>query len=94
MLTDIQKQVALVLLHVTQVIQDRYSVPPDQLRMFVHYLPSYYHFHVHVTHVKLSSMGAAVGKAHLLEDIIGEGNWSMLGSSIQCCSIVLMIFLK
>ncbi|GAX79150.1 hypothetical protein CEUSTIGMA_g6590.t1 [Chlamydomonas eustigma] len=63
LLYNIKKQAA-------QVIQDRFGVPPDQLRMYVHYLPSYYHFHVHVTHVKLSNMGSAVGKAYLLEDII------------------------
>ena len=58
---------------VSQVVSGRFGVPAGDLRMFVHYPPSYYHFHVHVTHVKWSGMGASVGKAHLLDDIIGEG---------------------
>ncbi|KAL1925291.1 uncharacterized protein VTP21DRAFT_174 [Calcarisporiella thermophila] len=46
------------------------GVGPEQLRLFVHYQPSYYHFHVHVTHVHHDPAGAAVGRAHLLETII------------------------
>lgn len=53
------------------MISHRYNVPADQLRLFVHYPPSYYHFHVHVTHVAWEGAGALVGKAHLLDDIIG-----------------------
>ena len=57
-----------------QVIEQRYGVPPSQLRIYVHYQPSYYHFHVHFCHTGLNANGpgAAVGKAHLLDDIIGE----------------------
>ena len=56
-----------------QVIEQRFGVQPDQLRMYVHYQPSYYHFHVHLCHTGLgaNSPGAAVGKAHLLDDVIG-----------------------
>lgn len=55
-----------------QAIEELYGVRADQLRVFVHYQPSYYHFHVHVCHVALAaSAGMAVGKAHLLDDIIG-----------------------
>ncbi|KAH8927433.1 HIT-like protein [Atractiella rhizophila] len=42
-----------------------------ELRMFVHYQPSYYHFHVHVTHINYFSFaGITVGQSHLLDDII------------------------
>ena len=55
-----------------QAVEERYGVQADQLRIFVHYQPSYYHFHVHVCHVGLTvSAGMAVGKAYLLDDIIG-----------------------
>ncbi|ORX68641.1 hypothetical protein DL89DRAFT_293863 [Linderina pennispora] len=47
-----------------------YGVAQDQLRMFVHYQPSYYHFHVHVTHVNFSGKGVMAGRAHLLDTII------------------------
>ena len=58
----------------TQAIEQRYGVQPQQLRLFVHYQPSYYHFHVHFCHTGLGNNGpgAAVGKAHLLDDVIGK----------------------
>ncbi|ORX87625.1 scavenger mRNA decapping enzyme [Basidiobolus meristosporus CBS 931.73] len=46
-------------------------VTEDQLKLYIHYQPSYYHFHVHVTHVGLStSPGATSGKAILLDTVI------------------------
>lgn len=45
----------------------------DQIKLYVHYQPTYYHFHVHVVHVMLEAGGTqAVGKALGLEDIIGR----------------------
>ena len=38
--------------------------------MYLHYYPSYYHLHVHFNHVRYDSGMAAVGKAHLLEEVI------------------------
>jgi m7GpppX diphosphatase len=41
------------------------------LRMFIHYQPSYYHFHVHIVNANYPpGFGMAVGQAHLLDDII------------------------
>jgi m7GpppX diphosphatase len=51
-------------------IEKKYSVPRDELRIYVHYQPSYYHMHVHFTHLTFMAPGAHVGKAHLLDDII------------------------
>ncbi|RSH81894.1 uncharacterized protein EHS24_008090 [Apiotrichum porosum] len=52
---------------------EKYGVESGDLRLFIHYQPSYYHFHVHVVHVKHEVMaGMAVGQAHMLEDVI---NW-------------------
>lgn len=44
----------------------------DKLRIFIHYQPSYYHFHVHVVNVKHPGLGdgIAIGKAILLDDVI------------------------
>ena len=42
----------------------------DQLRAYIHYQPSYYHFHVHFTHLRFTAPRSTVGDAHLLEDII------------------------
>eukprot|EP00884_Botryococcus_braunii_P020463 jgi/Botrbrau1/70/Bobra.0022s0062.1 len=56
---------------VPQVLKEKYCVEPELLRAYVHYQPSYYHFHVHFVHTSLDmGGGAAVGKAHLLDDII------------------------
>ncbi|KXS21460.1 HIT-like protein [Gonapodya prolifera JEL478] len=41
-------------------------VKPEELNIFVHYQPSYYHFHIHVTHIR----GPSTGQHHLLDDII------------------------
>lgn len=32
----------------TRAVHARYGVPSEQLRLFVHYQPSYYQFHVHI----------------------------------------------
>ncbi|RHZ79401.1 hypothetical protein Glove_146g46 [Diversispora epigaea] len=48
------------------------NVGADELRLFVHYQPSYYHFHVHVTHLRNDIIvgGISIAKAFLLDDII------------------------
>ncbi|KAG2488012.1 hypothetical protein HYH03_013449 [Edaphochlamys debaryana] len=65
-----------------QAISSRYGVPPSQLRVFLHYPPSYYHLHVHFAHASLEHRGVAAGKAVLLDDVIdciktfGSDAWS------------------
>lgn len=53
-----------------KAIQERYGVPASQLRLFVHYQPSYYHLHVHFVHVSVASHGTSAGKAIVLDDVI------------------------
>ncbi|KAJ1983153.1 hypothetical protein H4R34_001439 [Dimargaris verticillata] len=54
-----------------RVVQARYpQVRPDEVRLFVHYQPSYYHFHVHAAHVRHEAAGVMVGQAHLLSTVI------------------------
>lgn len=45
----------------------------DQLKLYVHYQPTYYHFHIHIVHVALEA-GATqgTGKAIGLESIIAQ----------------------
>ena len=52
-----------------KVIEEIYGVPREQLRIFVHYQPQFYHFHVHYTRLE-NEIGCHVEKAHLLSDII------------------------
>ncbi|KAJ1981065.1 hypothetical protein H4R35_000869 [Dimargaris xerosporica] len=56
---------------VRRVVQARYpQVRPDEVRLFVHYQPSYYHFHVHAAHVRHEAAGVMIGQAHLLSTVI------------------------
>ncbi|KAF9496187.1 scavenger mRNA decapping enzyme [Pleurotus eryngii] len=54
-----------------RVAQERFGLQSDRLRMFVHYQPSYYRFHVHIVHANhVGTLGSTIGQAHLLDDII------------------------
>ena len=50
------------------------GVERDELKLYVHYQPTYYHFHVHVVHVmceagNTQSVGKAIGFDSILEQI-------------------------
>lgn len=57
---------------VNEIVPEKYpGVSGSQLRCFIHYQPTYYHFHVHVVHVDMvDGIGALVGQAILLDDVI------------------------
>ncbi|CAK4034860.1 mrna decapping hydrolase like [Lecanosticta acicola] len=47
------------------------EVEADMLKFYIHYQPTYYHFHVHIVHVNLDATGTqAVGKALGLETVV------------------------
>ncbi|KAF1955715.1 scavenger mRNA decapping enzyme [Byssothecium circinans] len=47
------------------------EIERDQIKLYVHYQPTYHHFHVHVVHAALESGGTqAVGKAIGLESVV------------------------
>ncbi|KAF3055640.1 m7GpppX diphosphatase [Daldinia childiae] len=49
------------------------QIDTDQLKLFVHYHPTYYHFHIHVVHVMLEATSTqSVGKAIGLDSIIEQ----------------------
>ena len=52
-----------------QVMREVYGLPEESLRIFVHYPPQFYHFHVHFTNVSVD-IGVTTERAHLLDDII------------------------
>jgi len=54
----------------TAAISEKYGVKQNKLRIYLHYQPSYYHLHVHFTHLNYDAPGAGVEKAHLLSDVI------------------------
>ncbi|KAJ4470480.1 scavenger mRNA decapping enzyme [Lentinula lateritia] len=55
-----------------RIVGDKWGIGRGGIRMWIHYQPSYYHFHVHIVNANyaLPGMGMAVGQAHLLEDVI------------------------
>ncbi|KAI8616910.1 HIT-like domain-containing protein [Chytriomyces sp. MP71] len=56
---------------VERLVLDTYGIQPNSLRLFVHYQPTYYWFHVHVVNAQTEPTGGmAAGQAHLLDDII------------------------
>jgi m7GpppX diphosphatase len=60
------KQGALALL------REKHGVPPSALRVYMHYLPSFWWVHIHFAALTCTAAGAAtaVGKAVLLDDIV------------------------
>lgn len=61
---------------IKKFIPQKYNnrIQSDQLRIFIHYQPSYYHFHIHIVNILHTGLGngIAVGKAWLLDDIIDQ----------------------
>ena len=55
-----------------EAIHEKYGVPGDQLRIYLHYQPSYYHLHVHFTQLSYTAPKSCVGEAHLLADVISN----------------------
>lgn len=57
---------------VKQVTTEKYGIAQDELRVFVHYQPSYYHLHIHVVNIAHAGLGQGinVGKAIFLDDVI------------------------
>ncbi|SJL03458.1 uncharacterized protein ARMOST_06814 [Armillaria ostoyae] len=55
-----------------RVVQEKWGLPTGSLRMWIHYQPSYYHFHIHIANASYEGpgFGMVVGQAHLLEDVI------------------------
>lgn len=48
----------------------KYNVDPSKLRAYIHYQPSFYHLHIHFTHIKFESHSTECEKSHLLNHVI------------------------
>ena len=51
-------------------IKDKYGLDRSQLLLYIHYQPSYYHFHIHVTHIDLGRRGSSF--SILLDNVIDQ----------------------
>lgn len=52
-----------------KVVKSTYGVDHNQIRIFVHYQPQFYHFHVHYTRLE-NEVGCCCERGHLLSDVI------------------------
>jgi len=67
------------------------GLEPDQLKLYVHYQPTYYHFHIHIVHVALEAgatqaVGKAVGLDSIIEQLVhmdGDGEVGMDAVSLS-----------
>ncbi|XP_042330165.1 m7GpppX diphosphatase [Sceloporus undulatus] len=64
------KHAASLELSSKEAIAKRFSISGAQLRVYLHYQPSYYHLHVHFTALSYDAPGCTVERAHLLSDVI------------------------
>lgn len=63
-------------------LSEQFGVPSSSLRVYVHYQPTYYHFHVHFSHVKMNN-GAFVGRR---SDVRMDGvDRTLLTASVVVC---------
>ncbi|KAF1817533.1 mRNA decapping hydrolase [Eremomyces bilateralis CBS 781.70] len=64
------------------------DIDQDQLKLYIHYQPTYYHFHIHVVHVALEAGATqAAGKAIGLESIISQLESMATGQGIADISL-------
>ena len=75
---DLKKKDVAWLRHLRSTLASTVSklyegVEDDMLKFYIHYQPTYYHFHIHIVHVNLDPTGTqAVGKALGLNDVISQ----------------------
>ncbi|GAO16781.1 hypothetical protein UVI_02057720 [Ustilaginoidea virens] len=56
---------------VSAAVESYPTIQRDQLKLYVHYQPTYYHFHIHIVHVALEAGATqATGKAIGLDSIV------------------------
>ncbi|KDR15367.1 Scavenger mRNA-decapping enzyme DcpS [Zootermopsis nevadensis] len=53
-----------------KAIKEKYNIPSSQLRIYVHYQPSFYHLHVHFTYLKYVAPGIHAERSHILSSVI------------------------
>lgn len=69
----------------TEAIEEKYGIPAAQIRMYIHYQPSFYHLHVHFNLVGNDAPGIWCEKSHMLETVIN--NLELLGDYYQKATI-------
>jgi m7GpppX diphosphatase len=74
-LRDLNKQHLALLYQIRSMIysvmNEKYKMSKNELRLFVHYLPTFYRFHIHVITNKITR-GYTAGRIHFLDEIISN----------------------
>ena len=54
-----------------KAIKDKFGIGSSLIRVFFHYHPTYFHLHIHFTHMKMvNKVSSQVARAILLDDVI------------------------
>ena len=54
------------------LIKEKYKLSSNKIQISFHYQPSFYHLHVHFTHIKLQANYLSAGRAHFLDNVINN----------------------
>uniref|UniRef100_A0A1B0GEB2 m7GpppX diphosphatase n=1 Tax=Glossina morsitans morsitans TaxID=37546 RepID=A0A1B0GEB2_GLOMM len=55
-----------------EAIEKRYGLLSAQLRMYLHYQPSFYHLHIHINPIRNDAPGIWCEKSHMLDTVINN----------------------
>lgn len=67
-------------------IKTKYGIHSTQLRIYLHYQPSFYHLHVHFTCLQHEAPGIFCEKSHLLDTVIN--NLELLSNYYQNATLL------
>lgn len=73
-----------------QAILERYGLNPNQLRMYFHYQPSFYHLHVHINPIRNDAPGIWCEKSHMLDTVIN--NLELMNDYYQRASLPFVLY--
>lgn len=71
-------------------ISEKYNIPASQLRIYLHYQPSYYYLHVHFSYLMFEAPGIHVDRAHLLSTVIN--NLELMPDYYTKCVLSFLVF--
>lgn len=55
-----------------RAIKNKYGLEESKLRIYFHYQPTYYHLHVHYSHIEYKAPGTTAPHAHMLRTVIDD----------------------
>ena len=55
-----------------RAVEEKWGLPGSKVRCYLHYQPSYYHLHIHVTALDFNPPGVNCEKSHLLDIVIAN----------------------